>query len=141
MEKKLPADSTSLIKSVESAYILVVEDNKMAQLAVKMLLTSLSCRVDIACDGQQALELSASHDYDLILMDIGLGEGLDGYEVTQHLRQRIALKDTPIIALTACVADNNQQRCMNAGMNAVLSKPLTRAHAIDLLAVFGPQKT
>lgn len=140
MEKKLLADSTSLSKSVESAYILVVEDNKMAQLAVKILLTSLACRVDIACDGQQALELSASHHYDLILMDIGLGDGLDGYEVTRRLRQMAALKTTPIIALTACVADNNQQRCMDAGMNLVLSKPLTQAHAIDLLAAFGLMK-
>lgn len=137
MEKNLPAESMLLAKSLKPAYVLVVEDNKMAQLAVNRLLTSLSCRVDVACDGQQALDFSVSHHYDLILMDISLGEGLDGYEVTRCLRQREALKKIPIIALTACVADNTEQRCLDAGMNAVLLKPLTYDNAIDLLAMFG----
>lgn len=137
MEKNLPAESILLAKSPKSAYILVVEDNKMAQLAVNRLLTSFSCRVDVASNGQQALDLSVSHNYDLILMDISLGEGLDGYEVTRCLRQRVALQGIPIIALTACVADNTEQRCLDAGMNAVLLKPLTRDNAIDLLARFG----
>ena len=116
--------------------VLVVEDNPIAQMAAKCILSALACHVDIASNGEDALTLCQAHRYQLIFMDIGLGEGMDGYEVTHHIRKRQDMVHTPIIALTAHAADENKQRCIEAGMDAVLTKPLTQTHASDMLKAF-----
>ena len=74
-------------------------------------------------------------------MDIGLGEGMDGYEVTQHIRSKLDTNPPiPIVALTAHGADESRQRCIEAGMDEVLTKPLTQAHALDILKTFIPTR-
>lgn len=126
--------------NTNKSYILVVEDNGIAQIAAKTLLSALSCKVDIAMNGKDALNLCEKNQYDLIMMDIGLGAGMDGYEVTHHLRNKPETKHIPIIALTAHAGDDNKQRCIAAGMNAVLTKPLTHTHAVDIIATFIPTR-
>ncbi|MDA0759773.1 MAG: response regulator, partial [Proteobacteria bacterium] len=134
--------SETLSKSKASSRVLVVEDNFIAQTVAKTLLTGMDCQVDIAICGNDALALCEQHHYDLIFMDIGLGEGMDGYDVTECIR--LSKLDTtphiPIIALTAHGADESRQRCIEAGMDAVLTKPLTQAHAIDILKTFIPAR-
>jgi len=101
----------------------------------------MDCQVDVAGCGNDALALCAQHHYDLIFMDIGLGEGIDGYEVTQGIRSKLdTIPHIPIIALTAHGADESRQRCIEAGMDAVLTKPLTQAHAIDIIKTFIPAR-
>ncbi|MGQ3891254.1 ATP-binding protein [Legionella sp. CNM-4043-24] len=121
--------------------VLVVEDNGIAQMAAKTLLTALSCQVDIAANGMDALALCKKHQYDLIFMDIGLGEGLDGYEVTHYLRSMPETRNIPVIALTAHGGEENKQHCIEAGIDAVLTKPLTYAHASDMLSTFIPARS
>ncbi|KTD52995.1 response regulator [Legionella quateirensis] len=117
--------------------VLVVEDNFIAQTVARALLTQLSCKVDIASNGNQALQLCKKNQYDLIFMDIGLGNGIDGYEVTRHIRTMPSdKKHTPIIALTAHGGDESRKRCIESGMDAVLTKPLTQAHAMDVIKTF-----
>lgn len=117
--------------------VLVVEDNFIAQTVAKTLLSGMDCQVDVASSGVDALALYEQNDYDLIFMDIGLGEGMDGYEVTHHIRSKTSpTKHIPIIALTAHGGDESKQRCIEAGMDAVLTKPLTKAHATDILKSF-----
>lgn len=124
-----------------SARILVVEDNLIAQTVAKTLLSQLSCLVEVASNGPDALTLCETNQYDLIFMDIGLGEGMDGYEVTLNIRNKsTSIKNTPIIALTAHAGDENKKRCIEAGMDAVLTKPLTQAHAKDILTTFVQSK-
>ncbi len=124
-------DNTALTR------VLVVEDSIIAQSVVKSIMSSMACRVDVASDGDEALTCCKKNPYDLIFMDIGLGDGMDGYDVTRHIRSfHDDMKHTPIIALTAHGADENKQRCIEAGMNAVLTKPLTEAHAADVLKTF-----
>lgn len=123
------------------SHILVVEDNFIAQTVAKALLTSMDCQVDVAPSGADALTLCEQHHYDLIFMDIGLGDGLDGYEVTRFIRSKTkTTPHIPIIALTAHSADESKQRCIEAGMDAVLTKPLTQAHATDVLSSFIPSR-
>ncbi|MCE3043554.1 response regulator [Legionella sp. 16cNR16C] len=119
--------------------VLVVEDNIIAQHAAKSLLTKLQCTVDIAENGIKALELWKTQHYDLILMDIGLPD-IDGYEVTHAIRVHELTKKThtPIIALTAHAGDENKKRCIDAGMNAVLTKPLTAKNCSDIVIAFIP---
>ncbi|HAT8564447.1 TPA: response regulator [Legionella pneumophila] len=121
--------------------VLVVEDNFIAQTVAKTLLSGMDCHVDVASNGSDALALYEQTDYDLIFMDIGLGEGMDGYEVTHYIRSKISsTRHIPIIALTAHGGDESKQRCIEAGMDAVLTKPLTQAHAADIIKSFIPER-
>jgi two-component system, OmpR family, aerobic respiration control sensor histidine kinase ArcB len=121
--------------------ILVVEDNFIAQTVAKALLSGMGCQVDVAFNGIDALTLYNKNQYNLVFMDIGLGEGMDGYEVTQNIRSKEdKTRHIPIIALTAHGGDESKQRCIEAGMDAVLTKPLTKAHAIDILKSFIPER-
>lgn len=121
--------------------VLIVEDNVIAQSVVKALLSALSCEVSIASSGHEALTLCKQHHYDLIFMDIGLGEGMDGYEVTRYIRTHLDTTNSiPIIALTAHGGGESKQRCIEAGMDAVLTKPLTQTNAADILNSFIPER-
>ncbi|WP_454781910.1 PAS domain-containing protein [Legionella sp. WA2022007384] len=119
--------------------ILLVEDNTIAQTIAKEMLHQCDCQVDVAADGQTALGLWKKNKYDLIFMDIGLPD-MDGYQVTRHIRVQEIAKNhhTPIIALTAHIGEENKQRCIESGINAVLSKPLTQKNCCDILNSFIP---
>lgn len=123
-----------------SAYrVLVVEDNPIAQAVAQAILAQLGCDTDIADTGKKAVEFWKNNHYNLIFMDIGLPD-MDGYEVTHHIRLQELTQKThsPIIALTAHAGDENTQRCIEAGMNAVLTKPLTATRCTDILEAFIP---
>ncbi|WP_084273777.1 response regulator [Legionella fairfieldensis] len=127
-----------LQKTRKNSYrVLVVEDNAIAQKVAQSILAQLACESDLAENGEQALELWKSKPYDLIFMDIGLPD-IDGYEVTHRIRVQELTRKThsPVIALTAHAGDENKKRCIEAGMNAVLSKPLTMKHCIDIVNTF-----
>lgn len=120
-----------------SSKVLVVEDNFIAQKVAKTLLSKMGCDTDVASNGLAALKLCSEHEYDLIFMDIGLGSGIDGYEVTHQIRSKAqGNRHIPIIALTAHGADESKLRCIEAGMDAVLTKPLTQAQAADIIESF-----
>ncbi|KTD38336.1 sensory histidine-kinase / response regulator [Legionella nautarum] len=140
-EKRLLPSLTNRASSSPSTdrpnKVLVVEDNPIAQKVALTLLSSMNCQVDVADSGQVALKQIKSNRYDLIFMDIGLGGGADGYEVTQQIRSLEKDKEhTPIVALTAHAAEENKQHCIEAGMDAVLSKPITKTHASNILNHF-----
>lgn len=129
--------STVLPKENKINKVLVVEDNITAQKVVQTILTAMKCDVHLASSGQEALNQINSNHYDLIFMDIGLGEGADGYEVTEQIRKKEKPSDhVPIVALTAHAADESKQRCIEAGMDAVLAKPITQAHASNIINAF-----
>lgn len=137
-QTKTPTNST---ERKAKSKVLVVEDNFIAQTVAKSLLSGMDCQVDVASSGSDALSLYKQTDYDLIFMDIGLGEGMDGYEVTHYIRSKISTtRHIPIIALTAHGGDESKQRCIEAGMDAVLTKPLTQAHAADIIKSFIPER-
>jgi len=117
--------------------VLVVEDNAVAQKVAFSLLNSMNCHVDVASSGDEAITKIMKNHYDLIFMDIGLGQGADGYEVTKQIRNKEKDNEhTPIVALTAHAAEENKQHCIEAGMDAVLAKPITKAHASNILNAF-----
>ncbi len=119
--------------------VLVVEDNAIAQTIAKSILNQLNCTTDIADNGKKAVEMWKTKEYDLIFMDIGLPD-IDGYEVTHLIRIQELPKKThiPIIALTAHAGDENKKRCIDAGMNAVMTKPLTAKSCADIVDAFIP---
>jgi two-component system, OmpR family, aerobic respiration control sensor histidine kinase ArcB len=126
--------NTLLQSSTDSLSILVVEDNPVAAKVTEGLLKNLHCNVDIAINGKSAIECIKNRDYDLIMMDVGLPD-ISGIEVTRCIRAWEATCDkrTPIVALTAHCDMNNKQQCMEAGMDAVFSKPLLKETAMAIL--------
>ncbi|MCP4473030.1 MAG: response regulator [Gammaproteobacteria bacterium] len=122
----LPAEQLLEQQQEGAHYVLVVEDNLIAQHIASQYLIKQNCRVDTAESVAEATQLASKHDYQLILMDVGLPDG-DGKDATQTIRSGKHPKnqDTPIIALTAHVDKNTKQDCLVAGMNEVYNKPLT----------------
>ncbi len=105
--------------------ILVVEDNRVNQLVATGLLESLGCTVDIANDGVEAVEhLARPHDYAAVLMDCRMPR-LDGFDATRQYRtlEREG-QHLPIIAMTASALEGERERCLAAGMDDYLTKPV-----------------
>lgn len=103
--------------------ILLVEDEKIAQLVHLTLLKGTGYHIDLAETGEQALA-KFNNSYALIFMDIGLPD-IAGTEVTTKIRKHESGKHIPIIALTAYSDDNVEAECLAAGMTAVYTKPIT----------------
>ncbi|MFY7698585.1 MAG: response regulator [Legionella sp.] len=121
-------------------HILIVDDSIIAQLALKTQLLNQGCMVDVASDGFAAMQQASSTAYDLILMDIGLGDGVDGFEVTTMIKQKSLLnQQTPVIAVTASNEPDFRHRAMTVGMVGYLNKPLTTEDTIDILCTLSTQ--
>ena len=120
--------------SARGLLVLVVEDNLVNQRLTVRQLEKLGCRVEVAPDGQAALQKCTGGAFDLILMDCQM-QVMDGYDATRQLRgldgwtQRV-----PIIALTANIFPEDRQRCLDAGMTGFLSKPVLLEHLRRVLA-------
>ena len=108
--------------------ILVAEDTLANQLLVRKLLQKLGCEPTIANNGRQAVELFQQNTYALVLMDCHMPE-LDGFEATAKIREleagsRRDQRSIPVIALTADAMEGDRQKCLDAGMDDYLSKPI-----------------
>ncbi|MHC6530053.1 ATP-binding protein [Vibrio proteolyticus] len=113
--------------------MLVVEDTQVNQKVVKIMLNNMGISVDVAENGQIALERCHDQLYDAILMDCQMPV-MDGYEATQRIRAECEWAEhIPIIALTANIIHEDKQRCFDVGMNDFLSKPVTPAKLKSLL--------
>lgn len=112
--------------------ILVVEDNKLAQMVIKNLLVDLGCEANIAGSGEEGLEKTNQIKYDIIFMDIGLGN-TDGFSVTKLIKANSKNQGTPIVALTAHHTQSYQQLANDVGMVDFITKPLEKNKLIDLL--------
>ena len=114
----------ALPKSYPSATVLVVEDNAVNRTVARRLLERFGCRVEVAEDGLQALSLLPQLLPDLIFMDLQMPE-LTGFEVTRRIRESgEPWANVPIVAMTASSMLGDEGRCLDAGMNGYLSKPL-----------------
>jgi len=127
-----------------NGHILLADDNPVNQVVAEEMLTSLGCGVEIVGDGLLALEAAKAGRYDLILMDVQMPD-MDGLEATRKIREweggSGASTWTPIIAVTADAMAEDRERCMQAGMDAYLSKPFTRVQLLAILEKYLSHKT
>ncbi len=133
-ERVTPAVSTGADSARRR--VLLAEDNPVNQLLARGLLTCLGCDVDVAANGQEAVRLFAADRYDLVLMDCMM-PGLDGYEATAAIRRiEPAGRRTPVVAMTANAMQGDRERCLAAGMDDYLSKPVDREALAGVLVAW-----
>ncbi|MBU3936670.1 MAG: response regulator, partial [Proteobacteria bacterium] len=108
-------------------HVLLVEDNKVNQMVAKKMITGMGLTVDLAEDGEKALSALAAKQYDLVFMDCQMPL-MDGYEATKAFRSQEVQGDKrlPIIAMTANAMEGDRQKCLDAGMDDYLAKPVKK---------------
>jgi len=117
------------------ARILLVEDNSLNQKIAEFMLNSLGYTLDIADDGQQAVEALSRTEYDLVLMDCMMPV-MDGFAATAAIRSetsKVLNRNIPIIAMTANAMNEDREKCLAAGMDDYVSKPFKKAELVDIL--------
>jgi PAS domain S-box-containing protein len=120
--------------------ILLAEDNTINQLIGIKMLEKMGHYVDVAANGREVLDALSRAPYDLILMDCQMPE-MDGYEATRKVRElNSSVRTIPIIAMTANAMDGDREKCLSAGMNDYLTKPVSQkalASIVDKLTTIG----
>jgi CheY-like chemotaxis protein/HPt (histidine-containing phosphotransfer) domain-containing protein len=120
--------------------ILVVEDNEVNQLVARATVTKFGYAVDVVADGAAAVAATARNQYAAVLMDCHMPV-MDGFEATRVIRQRDGKHSRlPIIAMTAGALDGDRERCLAAGMDDYLSKPVNAAELEAALARWVPDQ-
>jgi CheY-like chemotaxis protein/HPt (histidine-containing phosphotransfer) domain-containing protein len=129
-----PGRDLSSLFAGRAARILVADDNSTNQQVALGILKKLGLHADAVANGAEAIHALATLPYDLVLMDAQMPE-MDGYEATREIRNAVgAMRDIPIIAVTAHAMPADRDRCLQAGMNDYLAKPispLALAEALD----------
>ncbi len=118
--------------------VLIVEDSELNMRLFNDLLEAFGYRTVKTRDGRQALPLAREHKPDLIVMDIQLPE-VSGLEITDRLKKDSALKNIPVVAVTAFAMRGDEQKILAAGCDAYLSKPISVTTFLDTIKKFiGP---
>lgn len=136
--QKMLRDLRSREKNLQDKTILVVDDDVRNIFALTASLETHGARIQTARNGKEALD-KLGPEIDLILMDIMMPE-MDGYEAMRRIRKDEKNKDVPIIALTAKAMKDDKQKCLEAGANDYLAKPIEIDKLLSLIRVWIPQK-
>jgi PAS domain S-box-containing protein len=118
---------------LDGTTVLLVEDNVFSQQVGRELLENVGATVVVAANGSEALDLMRGRPFDCVLMDVQMPV-MDGFEATRRIRADPALRDTVVIAMTANAGVEDQARCMAAGMNEFLTKPVAPEHLAATIA-------
>ncbi|MEJ5259991.1 MAG: response regulator [Anaerohalosphaeraceae bacterium] len=113
-----------------AGHVLVVEDNPSNQILISMLLKKMGLEVTLANDGLEGVQEARRQKYDVILMDMQMPR-MNGYDATQTLRSEGCM--TPIVAVTANAMKGDEEKCLQAGCDAYLSKPIDRKKLAQIL--------
>ncbi|MDN2679114.1 MULTISPECIES: response regulator [unclassified Janthinobacterium] len=120
-------------RALRGAWLLLVEDNEVNQEVAQHILNDAGIRVDIAGNGAIALAKIEENAYDGVLMDCQMPV-MDGYQATRKLRQDPRYSNLPVIAMTANAMVGDKEKCLDAGMNDFIAKPIDVAQLFGTLA-------
>ena len=136
LSDKKEAEPEDPKKPFDNVYILLAEDNKINQKVAKLMLERLGAHVTVADNGAIAVEKVSGVRPDLVLMDVQMPE-MDGFQATAEIRQIEAeqkLDRLPIMALTANAMTGDRERCIGAGMDDYLTKPLREKDMVPVVS-------
>ncbi len=120
-------DGTELLNGKS---ILLVEDNEDNIFSIKILLKSFDPQLTVALTGEEAIDFVSKSDYDIILMDIRL-PGMNGYETITKIKSLSKMSDVPIIAVTAQAMSGDREKCLEAGADEYIPKPVNNNDLIS----------
>lgn len=123
--------------------LLLVDDNHINRMVVQALLRKYDYDIITATNGIEALELFKSEKFDCVFMDIHMPK-MDGITSTMLIREyekENNLNETPILALTASHPEEDKSKCLDAGMNDFIRKPVTQAELSRIISIFANNKT
>ncbi|WP_402721029.1 CHASE domain-containing protein [Janthinobacterium rivuli] len=132
-DERIAEVEPEVLDVIRGASILLVEDNVFSQQVGCELLEDAGATVCVACNGREALELLAHRRYDCVLMDVQMPE-MDGFEATRRIRADPQLAGLLVIAMTANAGSEDRARCLAAGMDEFLTKPIAPNLLFRLLA-------
>ena len=122
-EIRTHAGSKAERTALQGAQVLLVEDNKLNQKVASEILRNAGIELVIANNGKEAVAAVNAKKFDAVLMDIQMPE-MDGYQATRAIRKETQFKDLPIIAMTAHAMTRDRERCIEAGMDDYVAKPI-----------------
>jgi PAS domain S-box-containing protein len=126
---------------LSSPLVLVAEDSQINQIVAARSLERCGCRVEVVGDGREALNALEARRYDAVLMDCQMPD-MDGYQATAELRRReTGVRRTPVIAMTAHAMDGDRKRCLDAGMDDYISKPMRHTALVAALMRWIPSES
>jgi PAS domain S-box-containing protein len=130
-----PAPREGLMADPASGPVLLVEDHPVNAMLLEHMLTYWGYETIHVANGQSALDWLVDHRPMMVLMDVHL-PGMDGLEVTRRIRESPEFQDLPIVATTALARQRDRDRCLEAGMQDYLSKPINSAELVSVLAKY-----
>ncbi|MGD8802426.1 MAG: response regulator, partial [Gammaproteobacteria bacterium] len=128
-----PGSSEQAVKGLLQGHVLLVEDNPINQMVAQKMLEKIGLESTLAGDGQEALNRLEQDRFDAVLMDCQMPV-MDGFEATRRIREQSALTSLPVIAMTANVMEGDREKCIEAGMNDYIGKPVVEADLKKTLA-------
>ena len=135
-EKALPTVKNEL----QTPRILLAEDNVSSQKVTLAMLKRLGYSADAVANGLEALQALGRQHYDIVLMDVRMPE-MDGLEATQIIRKRWPKNGLKVVAITAYALEGDREKCLDAGMDDYISKPVKLDELAGVLSKFGHQET
>ena len=130
---KQSPDQELELKGELSGHVLLVEDNPINQMVAQKMLEKIGIESTLAADGQEALNMLEQGKFDAVLMDCQMPV-MDGFEAARRIREQSLLSELPVIAMTANVMEGDREKCLEAGMNDYIGKPVVQADLKKTLA-------
>ena len=139
-----PVETETLLQQMElireqlekqPVYVMVVEDDPMSRTFMSKMMNRMAIQTDFAVDGLEAMRLYNRNEYDLIFMDVQMPV-MNGYETTRLIREqeRMTGVHVHIIAVTAYALEEDKEKCLDAGMDDYLPKPVTIQHLLRIIS-------
>jgi CheY-like chemotaxis protein len=130
-----PISRSGSVSESGGPHILLAEDNLSGQKVIRQMLKKLGYRSDVSANGREALQALERQHYDIVLMDVRMPE-MNGLDATRIIRQRWPDKGPYIIAITAYGLKGDREKCLAAGMNDYLSKPVQLKDLADVIGKY-----